>query len=455
MQRTTTLVVSVLALSALLGGAAGATGNQPPLADAGLDQSVERAATVQLDANGSRDPDGTIERVEWSIETPDGTTRTPDCPTCVQTTFSPAETGQYAVTLTVTDDAGASRSDTLQVDVVAASGPSVSVSAPTALPTGSRRNLTANATAGAADLRTLAWVVNGTARNQTRLAGDNGTSTISHTFDHSGTVSVRAVAYDAAGRRGVSNQTTKVVAPSASGGGGSRDGCPGGSGNYYVDGQNKGCTSAAMTIGDTIVDTDGRDGLWVYVDSDLTQVISEDNLNKYSEDGYGGTFSKETVNERKEAIKERNSVAEEPDDISDYGSGGGSSSDDDDDGTRPASSVPNNLMNPDGGGNDDDDDSYDWSYDDGDGSSSSDDSGDSSKSNGGNEKSSDDDDGGLFGGLIGGGDDNSDSDDDDDDSGGWFGDNDDDGGDDDDGGWFSGGDDDSSDDDGGGCCGFC
>ncbi|WP_242493370.1 PKD domain-containing protein, partial [Haloarcula hispanica] len=134
MQRMTTLVVSVLALSALLGGTAVAAENQPPLADAGLDQSVEREMSVQLDANGSRDPDGTIESVEWSIETPDGATRTPDCQTCVQTTFSPAETGQYNVTVTVTDNDSVSRSDTLHVDVVAAGGPSVSMSAPPAVP---------------------------------------------------------------------------------------------------------------------------------------------------------------------------------------------------------------------------------------------------------------------------------------------------------------------------------
>ena len=445
MQRTTTLVVSVLALSALLGGTAVATGNQPPLADAGLDQSVERGATVQLDANGSRDPDGTIEGVEWSIETPDGTTRTPDCPICVQTTFSPAETGQYNVTVIVTDDDGASRSDTLHVDVVAAGGPSVSVSAPPALPTGSRRNLTANATAGDADLRTLAWVVNGTARNQTQLAGENGTSTITHTFTHSGYVSVRAVAYDAAGRRGASNQTVQVVDSSGNGGGGNS--CGANSGNYYVDGQNKGCTSAAMKIGDTFVDTDGRPGLWTYVDNELTQIIEPGNMDRLSEDGHGGVFTEETVDEesaKAERAKERLT--------SDGGGGGGSSSSSYEDetstdsnsntdgNTRAGSSVPSNVMDPDDDTSDDEDGGgYDWSYDDNDDDSSS--SGSSSDDSSSDDSSSDDDDGGWFsgGGLFDGGDDDSSSDDDDDD-GGWFG-----GGSDDDDGGSS-----DDDDDGGG-----
>ncbi|WP_336336745.1 PKD domain-containing protein [Haloarcula brevis] len=450
MQRTTALVVSVVALSALLGGTAMATGNQPPLADAGLDQSAERATTVHLDANGSRDPDGAIESVVWAIETPSGTTRTPDCRTCVRTTFQPAETGQYDVTVTVTDDDGVSQSDTLHVDVAAPGGPSVSVSAPTALPTGGRRNLTANVTAGDAALRTLAWVVDGTVRNRTRVAGSNGTSTISHTFDDASNVSVRAVAYDAAGRRGVSNRTVRVVAPSGNGGGGGGggNGCPGGSGNYYVDGQNQGCTSAAMTIGDTIVDTDGRDGLWIYVNNELTQVIEQENMNRYSKNGNGGTFSKETIDEQKAALRQKRKKANNDgssgeDDDESSGDDGSSDDDGSDDDTpnsgttRPDSSVPNNLMDPDRGAdggdesaslpdepsaeNDnpfesgDDDDGGPFDDDSDDGGSSSDDDG-----------SDDDDDGGLLGGLFGGDDDGSDnnggsSDDgsDSDDGGGW------------------------------------
>ncbi|KOX93598.1 PKD domain-containing protein [Haloarcula rubripromontorii] len=443
MQRMTTLVVSVLALSALLGGTAMATENQPPLADAGLDQSVERATTVQLDANGSRDPDGTVEGFEWTIEAPDGTTRTPDCPTCAKTTFTPSETGQYNVTVTVTDDDGASRSDTLHVDVVAAGGPSVSVSAPSAVPVGLQRNLTANVTAGDADLRTLAWVVNGTARNQTRLAGENGTSTITHTFNESGSVSVRAVAYDAAGRRGVANQTIRVAGSSGTGGSPGGNDCPGGSGAYYVDGENKGCTSAAMAIGDTWVDTDGKPGLWVHVDNELTQVIKPEDMNDLSADGKGGTFTQATIDE----------VTEEVDDSRDnYADSGGGDDDsyedttstdsnsNSDGNTRPGSSVPNNMMDPDDDTSEDEDGGgYDWdSNDDDDDSSSSDSSSDDSSS----DDDDDDDDGGLLGGLLGGNDDDSgsddsSSDDDDDDGGGWFG---------------GGGDDDdsSSDDDGGG-----
>lgn len=447
--RLTTLAVSVLAFLTLLGGTAIATGNQPPLADAGLDQSVERATTVQLDANGSRDPDGKIQEVEWTIETPSGTTRTPDCLTCVQTTFSPADTGRYNVTVIVTDDAGVSQSDTLRVDVVAAGGPSVSVSTPTALPTGSQRNLTATVTAGAADLRALAWVVNGTARNQTRLAGENGTSTITHTFSHSGPIPVRAVAYDATGQRSVANRTVRVVDSSGSGGSGSGNSCPGGSGNYYVDGQNKGCTTAAMEIEDTWVDTDGRDGLWVYVDSELTQIIEPENMNSMSSDGKGGTFTQATIDQQTERAERKQSGQSSVDDgpfdssSSNYDDTTSTDSNPNTDGnTRPGSTVPNNVMDPDDNtGSNSGDSEYDWSYDDDDSDSSFSDS--SSDESSDDDSSSGNDSGGLLGGLFDGSDDSSsdDSSSNDDDDGGWLG-----GGDDDD----SSDDSDSGDEDDGG-----
>ncbi len=50
-----------------------------------------------------------------------------------------------------------------------------------------------------------------------------------------------------------------------------------------------------MKIGDTWVDTDGKDGLWVHVDGELTKIANEDELNDLSADGYGGTIEQDTV----------------------------------------------------------------------------------------------------------------------------------------------------------------
>jgi len=104
--------------------------NTPPLAEAGLDREVRAGATVWLDATGSRDPDGTIEDYAWSITAPNGTTFTPGCADCGRTEFVPAREGRYNVTVTVTDDDGATRSDTLYVDVNGTL-PSASLSGPT------------------------------------------------------------------------------------------------------------------------------------------------------------------------------------------------------------------------------------------------------------------------------------------------------------------------------------
>ncbi|WP_348609507.1 PKD domain-containing protein [Halobaculum rarum] len=91
--------------------------NDPPLADAGLDQHVERGTVVWLDGGGSLDPDGELVAHEWSIRTPDGREIEPNDPTAVSTTFTASTVGRYEVTLTVTDDHGVHRSDTLYVDV--------------------------------------------------------------------------------------------------------------------------------------------------------------------------------------------------------------------------------------------------------------------------------------------------------------------------------------------------
>lgn len=121
--RGTVVVLAVLAVAAVAVAPTGATetgtaaGNEPPLADAGLDQQVDPGTTVLVDATGSRDPDGTVAEYAWRIEAPNGSTVLPACPDCARTRFTPRRTGTYEVDLTVTDDAGASSTDRLYVTV--------------------------------------------------------------------------------------------------------------------------------------------------------------------------------------------------------------------------------------------------------------------------------------------------------------------------------------------------
>lgn len=137
-------IAALVAFSVVPTGGA-APGNEPPLADAGLDQHAEVGQTVLLDANGSRDPDGTIASYEWNIDMPNGTTMEPQDPSDPRTRFVVNEPGRYNVTIVVTDDDGAERADTLYVDVTANDGSDSepgSSSTPGVLDTSSHREVT-------------------------------------------------------------------------------------------------------------------------------------------------------------------------------------------------------------------------------------------------------------------------------------------------------------------------
>jgi hypothetical protein len=85
------------------------TGNQPPIADAGPDQTAKVGQTVQLDGSKSRDPDGTIVLYSWTYvgSVPAGISVTLPNPNVVKpTVFIPAG-GTFTFQLVVTDNQGA------------------------------------------------------------------------------------------------------------------------------------------------------------------------------------------------------------------------------------------------------------------------------------------------------------------------------------------------------------
>jgi hypothetical protein len=84
--------------------------NDPPVANAGPDQSASHVQTVDLNGMGSSDPEGGVLAYAWSL---DGVEIAPG-PT---PTVGPFPVGTHTVTLTVTDDQGASAADTLVVTV--------------------------------------------------------------------------------------------------------------------------------------------------------------------------------------------------------------------------------------------------------------------------------------------------------------------------------------------------
>ena len=84
--------------------------NQPPVADAGPDQTALVNETLTFDGSSSSDPDGTITSYDWDFGDLNSASG-------VTVTHSYAATGTYTVTLTVQDDEGAIDKDTTTVEI--------------------------------------------------------------------------------------------------------------------------------------------------------------------------------------------------------------------------------------------------------------------------------------------------------------------------------------------------
>lgn len=90
--------------------------NKPPVADAGPDQDVTPGAVVTLDGSGSRDPEGKIFSYKWTIGAgSDVSIPLPDSASVQPTFIAPYASGSAIFQLMVTDDAGKTDLDTVQV----------------------------------------------------------------------------------------------------------------------------------------------------------------------------------------------------------------------------------------------------------------------------------------------------------------------------------------------------
>ena len=92
-----------------------AAANQPPVADPNGPYNGTVGIPVAFNGNGSNDPDGTIVQYDWNFG--DGTVANNAGPTPSHTY---AATGMFTVSLTVTDDAGATDTATTTANIVAA-----------------------------------------------------------------------------------------------------------------------------------------------------------------------------------------------------------------------------------------------------------------------------------------------------------------------------------------------
>ena len=89
--------------------------NNPPVADAGLDQSVLAGATVTLDASGSSDADGDALTYSWSLSVPAGSGATLTDPTAIIQNFVADVDGDYVAQLIVNDGVDNSTPDSVVI----------------------------------------------------------------------------------------------------------------------------------------------------------------------------------------------------------------------------------------------------------------------------------------------------------------------------------------------------
>ena len=103
--------------------------NQPPTANAGQDQVVNEGDNVVLDGTSSSDPDGTIESYSWTQTS--GTSATLDDASTATPSFTAPNVNTAVDTLTfeltVTDNEGATSTDTVNIVVTNVNVPPVAV----------------------------------------------------------------------------------------------------------------------------------------------------------------------------------------------------------------------------------------------------------------------------------------------------------------------------------------
>ncbi len=177
--------------------------NLPPTANAGPDLFVEPGLSVTLDAGGSTDSDGTLVAYAWNFGdgTPAGNGRT-----VTHTYVSP---GVYTATLTVTDNRGATATDTVAVVVQAPTRNA----APTASAGGSRSVTLGDATSFDASGSTDS---DGSIVSYSWSFGDGSTGTgarTSHTYAAAGTYLVVLTVEDDRGARDEASLVVTVIAP--------------------------------------------------------------------------------------------------------------------------------------------------------------------------------------------------------------------------------------------------
>ncbi|MDG5774953.1 PKD domain-containing protein [Haloarculaceae archaeon H-GB2-1] len=265
--------------------------NHSPLADAGLDQSVKSGSEVYLSSNGSSDPDGRIVDYHWQVVTPSGTTERPYCFNCERAKLFPTEHGRYEVTVTVTDDDGATASDTMYVDVSTSNPPTVSIDGPSQ---GSEdETFTYEAAVDSTDtpLSRVVWRVDDEVMNESSVEGYSASPSITFSPDDAGRMEVSATVWDAGRQRATDTKSVSVHSTT------SGTGVCGLARGYGVD-TRQDCDEIFNGADRSVTKEDGT--------KEFMEVNGEDGLQKSADQGksnYNSDFSSES-NERREDVIE-------------------------------------------------------------------------------------------------------------------------------------------------------
>jgi PKD repeat protein len=185
-----------------------AIGNQPPIANAGSDQTaVKPGDTVILNGSNSidRDPGGRIASYSWYlVSSPAGSPgidAKPNSTVAIPQFTAPGVPGDYTFELIVTDDRGASSApDFVVIRVLSPPTQPITIEQPLTV------DITSSGTRGEAPatFRFEADVVGGTGSYSIRWTfGDGGSSdeqSVTHTFERAGTYNVRLTVTDSGGQ---------------------------------------------------------------------------------------------------------------------------------------------------------------------------------------------------------------------------------------------------------------
>ncbi|MDD4307868.1 MAG: PKD domain-containing protein, partial [Thermoplasmata archaeon] len=171
-----------------------------PIADAGLNQTVNEDTTVTFDGSGSSDAAG-IANYTWTFNDGAAVTLYGVSPTHIF-----AQPGIYTVTLTVADPTGNTATDTMTVTVLDITAPVPVAGAPQTVPQGTLVTLSASGSSDNVGIVSYVWNFNDGVNDVSRTG-----ALVEYRFNELGNVSITLTCGDAAGNSAFTTTWVNVI----------------------------------------------------------------------------------------------------------------------------------------------------------------------------------------------------------------------------------------------------